>query len=168
MEQFYLCSATIIGVYKVDDFTFSFQAHFVLKPVSGKLDVDYGPWWMHLLDNNTEGQQRGKDWTHMEKMARCEKKRQVGQWQRKGERWCSICLKSPRLCCRLMTPPNVHLRSSLFRWALCRLVTDRHTWWPDDNKQTQETWRATTNVTQTHKRHGSNGRTTWKQQSKTW
>lgn len=45
-------------------------------------------------------------------------------------------LSSPRLCCLLMTPPNVHLRSSLFRWALCRLVTDTHTHTrrPDDKE----------------------------------
>ena len=57
---------------------------------------------------------------------------------RRGRR-CSVCLSSPRLCCLLMTPPNVHLRSSLFRWALCRLVTDKThvvTRWRHTDKQT--------------------------------
>lgn len=53
----------------------------------------------------------------------------------KQRHWsCSICLTSPRLCCRLMTPPSVHLRSSLFRWALWRLVTDGHKCRPDSGE----------------------------------
>lgn len=35
-----------------------------------------------------------------------------------------VCMCSPRLCWRLTMPPSVHLRSSRFRWALRRLVTD--------------------------------------------
>lgn len=40
----------------------------------------------------------------------------------------SMCMCSPRLCWRLTMPPSVHLRSSRFRWALRRLVTDTDGW----------------------------------------
>lgn len=98
----------------------------------------------------------------------CDKKQQVRCGEennnkgREEGRWYSICLSSPRLCCLLMTPPNVHLRSSLFRWALCRLVTDRHTWWPDNNnKQTYKQGRHEEQAQMldkytAHKWHGSN------------
>lgn len=39
-------------------------------------------------------------------------------------RHASLRVFSPRLCWRLTIPPSVHLRSSLFRWALRLLVTD--------------------------------------------
>ena len=51
------------------------------------------------------------------------------RWRGGGGGGMQHLISSPRLCCRLITPPNVHLRSSLFRWALWRLVTDRHTRW---------------------------------------
>lgn len=67
---------------------------------------------------------------------------------------CRICLSSPRLCCLLMTPPNVHLRSSLFRWALCRLVTDGHTR-NGDMRNMESEHKCYTNAQQ-HKWHGRN------------
>lgn len=83
-------------------------------------------------------------------------RRTIRKKGREGGRWCSICLSSPRLCCLLMTPPNVHLRSSLFRWALCRLVTDRHTWQQTDKHGRHEERAQMLNKHTAHKWHGSN------------
>lgn len=75
-------------------------------------------------------------------------------WGEQGRGCCSICLSSPRLCCLLMTPPNVHLRSSLFRWALCRLVTDGHT--RNNGMRDMESEHKCYTNAQQHKWHGCN------------